>query len=271
MSATSQVLPCSRTERFAKPASTTWLDADGYVVFDTAACRESSFNHRLELPHPPTRETLGGWFDRWEAHHGDKGISGSRYLTFEVTAPWAPFELPEEVTFDPLTCLRLERPMPTRGLPPGYRVAPLETDDDWRALSRLNEHIGEATEAEHLAYLRWYEAGSRDRVRAGQGVWMGAREGRSLVGSAGLLWNDREARFQFVQTHPDHRGRGVCSALLYALVETLDAQSETQRPVYIAATTGSAIERLYLGLNFEPCSWFYTLGKEILEPEPAQV
>ena len=269
MSTASQFLPCSRTERFAKPASTTWFEAEGYVVFDTAACRDSSFNHRLELAYPPTPEMLGEWFDRWEVHHGGKGISGSRYLTFEVTAPWEPFELPEEVSFDPLTCLRLERPMPTRDLPSGYRVAPLETDDDWDALSRLNDHIGEVTEAGHFAYLRWYEGGSRDRVRAGQGLWMGVWNAGSLVGSAGLLWNDREARFQDVQTHPDHRRRGVCSALLHALVATLDARSKAQRPVYIAATTDTDIERLYLGLNFKPCSWFYTLGREIPERESA--
>ncbi len=263
MTSYSSQLPCSRTERFAKPATVVWTRGEGHHVFDTPACRASSFNHRLEFDQPPTQETLDKWFDRWCAHHDGKGI-GTRYLTFEVATPWVPFVLPDGVSFDPLTCLELERPMRERPVPSGYRIAPLVTDLDWAALRQLSEVVDEGVDEDDRVYMRWYQGGLRARVESDEGVWTGVWWDEVLVGAAGLFWSGADARFQAVQTHPDHRRRGVCSSMLWWLVEHMDGRTVGDpRRVYIAGTTDTAIERLYVSLGFRPCSWFYTLGSSL--------
>ena len=260
MSPVSKGFPCSRTERFAKPASVSWIRQEGYVVLDTPTCRFSSFNHRLELDHPPTSETLTGWFDRWRHHHGGKDI-GYIYLTFEQGTEWVSFPLPDGVSSDPLTCLVLESPMPERPLPGGYEFRLLKNDHDWSALEGLTDVVNGGHTEDDKAYWSWYHGGLRERTTRDQGAWAGVWHEGLLVGAAGLFWDAREARFQDVQTHPDHRKRGVCSALLRGLVALWEARAgDAMGSVMIAATTHSDIERLYRGLGFAPCSWFYTLG-----------
>lgn len=261
-------LPCARTERFAKPASTTWRRADGHDWSDTPACRESSFGHRLELDRPPTAQTLNGWFDRWAAHHGGKGVERA-YLCVETTAPWAPPPLPPGVSFDPLTVLQLAGPAPERATPAGTQVRPFEHDEDWAQQAALTITVEDEDNGPLRRYFAWYTTGLRARHDAGQGRYWGAFNGGELVASAGLFWAGGEARFQHVQTHPAHRRRGLCSALVSAAC--VDARREARAgPIFIAATTGTAIARLYRSLGFRPCSWYSTLGRAVDTRGPSE-
>ena len=259
-------LPGSRTDRFAKPADTVWTRAAGGWVSDTPACRATSWGHRLELDQPPRADEIGAHLRRWATHHGSKGVERA-YLTFEVVAPWAACALPAGVSFDPLTVLRFEGTPAAPSLAGGYALRALDSEADWAALARLSlegEGPDSADDAGLRSFRDWYYRGLRARTARGQGAWHGvwrsARPGveAALVAAAGLFWRGDEARFQDVQTAADHRRRGLCSALVGHMVAQW--QRAHTGPIFIAATTDSHIERLYRGLGFTPCSYFYTLG-----------
>jgi RimJ/RimL family protein N-acetyltransferase/GNAT superfamily N-acetyltransferase len=254
--------PCARTERFAKPRSTSWYPGHGYDWSDTPSCRDSPFGHRLELDHPPTTETLEEWFATWRSHHAAKGVERA-YLTFESAAPWTPFPLPEGITSDLLSVLDLLGPAPHRSPPKGAELRPFSSADDWArqaALTCAVANQGAVASPDFLRYARWYQDGLQERVESGQGRYWGAFGDGRLLASAGLFWSEGEARFQNVQTEAASRKQGLCSALLSAAV--IDARRQgVAGPIYLAATTASEVERLYRSLGFAPRSWFITLGR----------
>jgi ribosomal protein S18 acetylase RimI-like enzyme len=92
------------------------------------------------------------------------------------------------------------------------------SDEDWsqsvelrvRCEDRPLEPVG------HRAYVTAAAQTNRQIVEAGQGAWFGAFiEGR-LVAQMGLVSAGGElARFQAVETDPDHRRRGLAGSLLH--------------------------------------------------------
>jgi GNAT superfamily N-acetyltransferase len=257
--------PGSRTDRFAKPADTVWTREAGAWVSDTPRCRATSWGHRVELDHPPEAGEVAAHFARWATHHGDKGVNRA-YLTFETHEPWAGFALPPAVSIDPLTVLHFEATAAAPWLADGYELRPLASDADWAHLLSLCLAVDGPDDSDDgglRKFLDWYCGGLRERTARGEGVWCGiwrsaADSEEALVAAAAVFWRGGEARFQNVQTHPDHRRRGLCSALVHHLLGHW--QRAHVGPIYIAATTDSQIERLYRRLGFTPCSYFYTLG-----------
>lgn len=258
-------LPCSRSDRFAKPAdSVRTRDVGGYV-YDTPRCRESNWGHRLEMDHPPPEHEVEGCFARWSDLHRGKGVERA-YVTFETVQPWpGRTTVGMDCKLDPLTLMRFDGRRPEPVSTQAYEVRTFSDDQDWRAVQTLGWEVDppQDEEAEKLQrYCDWYYGGLRARVERGEGAWWGiwstsAADG-VLLAAAGLFWKDEEARFQDVQTHPGYRRRGYCSALIHnAIRQRMRAHSG---PVYIAATTESPIERLYLGLGFAPCSHAYALS-----------
>jgi ribosomal protein S18 acetylase RimI-like enzyme len=55
----------------------------------------------------------------------------------------------------------------------------------------------------------------RQMTQAGLGEWFGAFYQGHLVADLGLYAQGGIARFQSVETHPDHRRKGICGALVY--------------------------------------------------------
>ena len=108
-----------------------------------------------------------------------------------------------------------------------------------------------ATEASHRDYRRRRLELYREMIAAGLGAWFGAFDGPRgpLVGSLGVFVESGLGRYQHVFTHPEHRGRGVASALLAAAARWAARRRGARRLIIVAEqdTTG---HRLYLARGF---------------------
>lgn len=130
-------------------------------------------------------------------------------------------------------------------------VRPLAGDDDWRAMVELNlasdpRDDGDGTYGEFKHALR---TRYRAMVEGGLGTWLGAFAGDTLVGQLGLFPDGELARFQSVETHPEHRGRGVCSTL-FAAACRFGLYELGARRLVIAAEQDSTAHRIYLAAGF---------------------
>lgn len=140
----------------------------------------------------------------------------------------------------------------TIGAPPatsrscvGLEIRPLAGDADWQAMGQLNRACDaleqEGPEGAGEAY-RAFKQGLRERYRCmvehGRGVWLGGFLDGRLAGQLGLFRAPDAAgdlaRFQCVETHPDMRRRGVCSALVAHAVRLGLTELGAQRLVIVA-------------------------------------
>ncbi|HMK09549.1 MAG TPA: GNAT family N-acetyltransferase [Anaerolineales bacterium] len=136
---------------------------------------------------------------------------------------------------------------------PAIAVRPLETEDEWRWATE-NQIACRDPEHDEAAYRVFKEAQMeryRAMARAGHGAWYGAFEGEGLVADLGLYRGGELARFQSVETHPQHRCRGYAGALVYHAARHALGQPGVARLVLVA-DAGSPAERLYRSVGFQP-------------------
>ncbi|MBL7500255.1 GNAT family N-acetyltransferase [Frankia sp. CNm7] len=97
-------------------------------------------------------------------------------------------------------------------------IRPLTSDDDWaRAVAlRLACYEDEASSPDTARFVERQLREERGLCEAGHGAWFGGFVDGQLRAAGGLLGdNDGLARFQSIETHPAHRGRGLASTLLH--------------------------------------------------------
>lgn len=133
----------------------------------------------------------------------------------------------------------------------GYEMRPLESDDDW-AQAIENQVLMREPEHEEAGYRLFCERRmARYRAMAGDGLgaWYGAFFDGRLVGDMGLFHDGEVARYQAVQTHPEHRRRGVAGTLVVEAARHARAAFGVRRLV-IVADQGEPAERLYRSVGF---------------------
>ena len=83
-----------------------------------------------------------------------------------------------------------------------------------------------------------------------------------------IAWLDEENRgglLEPVGTHPDHRRRGLASAVCLAAVRSLRALGAEN--AVIASEDGSPGEAVYRGIGFRTVTRHVTFGKKTTEPD----
>ena len=91
---------------------------------------------------------------------------------------------------------------------------------------------------------------NRALVLAGQGQWFGAFLGETLVAQMGLVAAAPGlARFQLVETHPDHRGRGLAGTLAHHVSDYGFRELGAKTLVMVADPDYLAI-RIYRAIGF---------------------
>ena len=130
-------------------------------------------------------------------------------------------------------------------------VRPLASDEDWEARARLSLALGHSTDEDsHLTFARRRNEQEKALVAAGRGARFGAFADGELVSTAAAFRAGEDlARFQTVETHPDHRRRGRAAAVVHAAGRHALEHLGATTLVIVADTDGDAI-RVYRGLGF---------------------
>jgi ribosomal protein S18 acetylase RimI-like enzyme len=136
--------------------------------------------------------------------------------------------------------------------PSAVTVRALDLEREWAQFERLNREadvleLAGVHRPYHQFKERW-RARWRELVAQGHAAWFGAFLDGELVGQCGLVTVDGLGGFESVETHPDHRRKGVCSALMSAVVRaTAPAHPEG---FVLAAELGGPAVGLYRRLGF---------------------
>jgi predicted GNAT family acetyltransferase len=130
-------------------------------------------------------------------------------------------------------------------------VRPLESDDDWERRARLSHALwSQMDEATFMTYARRKNDQERGLVARGLGRRYAAFVGDELVSTAGIFVTHAGiARYQSVETHPDHRRQGLAAAVVHAAGEHALAAYRIEVLVIAADHDGDAI-RIYRSLGF---------------------
>jgi ribosomal protein S18 acetylase RimI-like enzyme len=122
-------------------------------------------------------------------------------------------------------------------------VRELDGDDDWEARARLSQQLYPQTpEDTFMTFARQKNAQERRLVEAGRGRRFGAYVDGQLVSTAGaFVTEDGVARFQSVETHPDHRRKGLAAAVVHAAGQHALDRLGVRTLVIVADTDGEAI------------------------------
>lgn len=207
----------------------------------------------LLLARPPLpggeREVVGAFHTEFpQADHVSLGIDTAE-LTDESRAAFEAAGLTVDVS-TVLTASSLRAPREVEA-----EVRPLSGDEEWEARARLSQQLYPQTSEEaFMAFARQKNAQERRLVDGGRGQRFGAFVDGDLVSTAGIfVTEDGVARFQSVETHTEHRRRGLASAVVHAAgrqaLDHLLGGAGVRTLVIVADTDGEAIE-IYRRLGF---------------------
>ena len=127
-----------------------------------------------------------------------------------------------------------------------------ESESDWSQSVELQLACHGSDDSEsHRTFVTRRVRSNRGVVEAGHGQWFGAFSDDVLVAQLGLVSaSPALARYQTVETHPEHRGRGLAGTLAhYAGCYGL-GELGAQRLVMVADPDYLAI-RIYRSIGFE--------------------
>lgn len=227
----------------------------------------------LILNEAPRDADLPRWLERFEAEIGCEQPA-SRHLAFGINAADLPHALPSWRAagideFDDTAVLVLE--------PAGLAVQPAVRDTpglELRALA-LPQETALAVEAQvaardpsfEAAGYRVFRQNSMRRIEAmhalGQAAWFGAFAGETLAADCGLVHDGALGRFQYVQTQPAWRRRGLCRALVHHVCSHAFERLGLQRLVMCADPHDVAIG-IYRSLGFSQVERHWCLQRRPL-------
>lgn len=195
----------------------------------------------LLLAEPPVpggeREVVAAFRTEFPlADHVSIGIDTAE-LTDEARAAFEAAGL----TVDVATVLTATSLQPPREVEAEIRA--LDGDEDWEARARLSQQLHPSTSEESfMTFARNKNVQERRLVDAGRGQRFGAFVDGAIVSTAGVFVTEGGvARFQSVETHPDHRRQGLAAAVVHAAGRHALDHFGVRTLVIVADTDGEAI------------------------------
>ena len=93
----------------------------------------------------------------------------------------------------------------------------ISTDQDWDNVIKLQTLCADPKfmNDDYAQFKARQMKSYRKMAEAGMGSWFGAYKDGKLVGDLGIFYEGKVGRYQNVETHPDHRGQGICGTLVY--------------------------------------------------------
>lgn len=224
-------------------------DRGTHLVVRTPANPTYFWGNFLLLAEPPAlggeREVVGAFRTEFpRSEHVSIGIDASDMSAESRTA----FEA-AGMTIDVsavLTATEL-----TAASPVDAEVRPLESDEDWERRALLTHaHTTGVDEHSLLTFERRRNEQEKALVAAGRGQRFGVFvEGELVSTAAAFRTEEGLARYQTVETHPDHRRRGLAAAAVHAAGRHALDHLDVHTLVIVAEADGDAA-RLYGRLGF---------------------
>jgi GNAT superfamily N-acetyltransferase len=205
----------------------------------------------LLLDRPPVAQDARRWLERFatalpDARHVAFGVDGTAGQVSDL-APWAALGLVVEAQAVMTATSVRSPPRPAAAV-----CRRLASDDDWAQSVdlRVRCHDGPVAAPAFRAYATAQVQTRREMVDAGHGGWFGAFEGDLLVCQMGLFASGPGlARFQSVETDPEHRRRGLAGSLV-SYVSRYGFDELGARTLVMVADPGYHAVDLYRALGF---------------------
>lgn len=225
-------------------------ERDTYLRIETPGNPFYYWGNYLVFEAPPTEGDIARWPEIFREEFAHEPRVRHCVLAWNSTEVGAAAEFTgfEQVWTDSLTLTAASLSTPKRHRPE-LEIRELTTDEEWDA-AIANQVATRAEGFEFDSYLR-FKTALMNRYRrmgeAGMGAWYGAYLDGMLVGDCGLYHVGPYGRFQSVGTHPNYRGRGICSTLIHHVArEGLKRSSE----LVICADPDYHAIVLYEGVGF---------------------
>jgi len=216
----------------------------------------------LLVQQPPGDADFDGWMARFDAEIGAHDRA-TQHVAFgldviDATLPPSFARAGFELIRSTVLALSAEQLIhPRKAVPAGFEPRPLRLPQEIGAAVDLQVRT-EDTGFEPHGYRVHREArmaGYAAMDAAGLGRWFGVWHRDALVADCGLFTGDtpeaRIARFQHVETHPEFRRKGLCSALVHHACRYGFERLGVNRIVMCADPDDVAIG-IYRSLGFSP-------------------
>ena len=151
--------------------------------------------------------------------------------------------------------------------PGKVEIRPINFSADFELVTALNILCDPQEESDSDGYRLFKQRlrnSWRVRVEAEKMRWWGAFVGDRLVGQCGMvICSDHLGRYQSIETHPDYRRQGICTALV-SKVRRHAMENEGCRAELLGAEPKGHALGLYqkLGFTIQDTQWGLLLGGE---------
>jgi GNAT superfamily N-acetyltransferase len=223
----------------------------GYRVIRTPANPTFHWGNFLLLDRPPAPGMVSSWMSTFTrefpgAGHlaiGVDGTGGDAGDEAELAAAGLEADRSTVLTATGTT------PPPRPNEVAEFRM--LDSDADWQAALELQQAVYPSGEPEGWEGFNGLRLLAMRQMQAqGFGAWFGAFLAGRMVSGLGVFGDGSGVvRFQDVDTHPEHRNKGLAGTLVHkaSLYARHDLAAQTQ--VIVADQTGTAI-RIYRSVGF---------------------
>jgi GNAT superfamily N-acetyltransferase len=139
----------------------------------------------------------------------------------------------------------------------------LDSDADWLAALRLQEAVYPGGKSEGWQGFPGRRLLARRKMQEqGFGAWFGAFQAGRMVSGLGIFSDGSGiARFQDVDTHPEHRNQGLAGTLVYQAGQYARKETGARTLVIVAEPAGPAI-RIYRSVGFHDAETQVQLQRE---------
>ena len=231
-------------------AGSTVEDCGDHLVVRSPGNPGFYWGNFLLLDHVPGAGRVEEWLDRFaaafpEAKHRSFGFD--THGTVDDLSGFAAEGLEVESS-TVLTASSVRPPAHPNG-EATYRA--FQSDDDWLQSVELRLACDDFDQSvSHREFVTRRASSNRAVVEDGHGRWFGAFLGDTLVAQMGLVSASPEvARFQSVETHPEHRGRGLAGTLAHQVGGYGFGELDAKMLVIVADPDYLAV-RIYRAIGF---------------------
>jgi GNAT superfamily N-acetyltransferase len=223
----------------------------GYQVVRTPTNPTFYWGNFLLLDGPPGPGTVASWMSTFASEFpgtehvaiGVDGTGGDAGDPAELGAAGLAVERNAVLTGASTT------PPPRPNEAAQYRV--LDSDGDWDAALELQEAVYSSDHKGWQGFTGRRLQAMRRLQEQGSGVWFGAFEAGRMVSGLGVFGDGSGiARFQNVDTHPEHRNKGLAGTLVHKASQYALQEMAAQTLVIVADPDDGAI-RIYRSVGFK--------------------